>query len=40
MGYENWIEVLEGWSEEKEYYYHTFPSTHIFSHYTQVKNNH
>ncbi|CAF1052712.1 unnamed protein product [Rotaria sordida] len=36
MGYENWIEVIEGWSEEKEYYYHAFPSTHIFSHYTQM----
>ncbi|CAF4239943.1 unnamed protein product [Rotaria sp. Silwood2] len=36
MGYENWIEVIEGWSEEKEFYYHTFPSTNMFSHYTQM----
>ncbi|CAF1102733.1 unnamed protein product [Rotaria sp. Silwood1] len=36
MGYENWIEVIEGWSEEKEFYYHTYPSTNIFSHYAQM----
>jgi hypothetical protein len=37
MGYENWTEVIEGWIEEKEYYYHSFPSTIFFSHYSQVK---
>ncbi len=37
MGYENWTEVMEAWIEEKEYYYHSFPSTNFFSHYSQVK---
>ncbi len=36
MSYENWTEVIEGWIEEKEHYYHSFPSPNIFSHYTQV----
>ena len=37
MGYDNWTETIEGWIEEKEYYYHTYPSTSTFSHYTQVR---
>ncbi len=37
MSYENWTEVIEGWIEEKEHYYHSFPSPNLFSHYTQVK---
>ena len=37
MGYDNWTETIEGWIEEKEYYYHTYPSTSVFSHYTQVR---
>jgi hypothetical protein len=37
MGYENWTEVIEGWIEEKEHYYHSSPSPNIFIHYTQVK---
>ncbi|CAF4173716.1 unnamed protein product, partial [Rotaria magnacalcarata] len=34
--YENWIEVIDIWSEEEEYYYHAYPSTNVFSHYTQM----
>jgi hypothetical protein len=37
MGYENWTEVMEAWIEEKEYYYHSFPSTNFFIRYSQVK---
>ena len=37
MGYDNWTETIEGWIEEKEYYVHTYPSTSVFSHYTQVR---
>jgi hypothetical protein len=36
MGYENWTDAIEGWIEEKEHYYHAFPSTNIFSRYSQV----
>jgi hypothetical protein len=37
MGYENWTEVIEAWIEEKEYYYHSYPSTPLFKRYSQVK---
>ena len=36
MGYENWTQALEGWIEEKEHYFHGYPSTGIVGHYTQV----
>ncbi|CAF1399733.1 unnamed protein product [Adineta ricciae] len=36
MGYENWTRALEGWIEEKEHYYHSYPATAVFSHYSQM----
>lgn len=40
MGHENWTEVIQEWIEEKEHYYHSFPSPNLFIHYTQVTNFH
>ena len=36
MGYENWTQAMDGWIEEKEHYFHGYPSSGIVSHYTQV----
>lgn len=36
IGFENWTDVVQEWIEEKEHYYHSFPSTNFFSRYTQV----
>ncbi|UJR33140.1 hypothetical protein I4U23_020597 [Adineta vaga] len=36
MGYENWTQAIDGWIEEKEYYFHGYPATGIVGHYTQM----
>lgn len=36
MGYENWTQAIYGWIDEKEHYYHGYPSSGVVGHYTQV----
>ena len=36
IDYENWTEVITDWIEEKEHYYHVYPSTNTFTRYSQV----
>ena len=37
MGYKNWTQTMKAWIEEKQHYFHGYPSTGIVAHYTQVK---
>ena len=36
MGYANWTQAIQGWIEEKEHYFHGYPSVEVVGHYTQV----
>ena len=38
MGYENWTQAIYGWIDEKEHYYHGYPSSGVVGHYTQVSS--
>lgn len=36
MGYENWVQAIQAWIDEKENYFYGYPSSGIVAHYTQV----